>query len=308
MPTLADLVVAGPHTFRLVRAPSGADVPLGTIRVAGAGERTPLDPGDLILAVGEHLDLPVLLASASAAGAAAVVARGNDLRAAAAGSSVALLRTTPGTTWEQVYRVAESVTGAARPEGRPRPAGAVLAFAPLGEGEVRYAVVPAADPAALRARAAERAEHLRDATGTPFCAGIGSVFDAHEGAAASRAEAERVVAVLRRRTDLGRVAAIDDVRPHAALAGLRSVLDDAEHLHLPQLATLREHDAERGTSFLPTLRSYLDTFGDATESARVLGVPVNTFRYRLRRLVALAGIDLDDTDERLVCELQLAAT
>jgi hypothetical protein len=308
VPTLADLVAAGPHAFRLVCAPSGADVPLGTVRVAGPGERTPLDPGDLVLAVGEHLDLRALLASASAAGAAAVVARGSgdDLRAAAAGSSAALLRTAPGTTWEQVYRVAESVAGTARPEGEPRPAGAVLAFAPLGEGEVRYAVVPAAEPAALRALAAGRAEHLHEATGTPFCAGIGSVFDARAGAAASRAEAARVVAVLRRRTDLGRVAAIDDVRSHAALAGLRRVLGDAEHLHLPQLAALRDHDAERGTSFLPTLRSYLDTFGDAAESARVLGVPVNTFRYRLRRLVALAGIDLDDTDERLVCELQLA--
>jgi hypothetical protein len=309
VPTLADLVVAAPHAIRLVCAPSGADVPLGAVRVAAPRERTPLGRGDLVLAVGEHLDLTLLMADANAARAAAVVARGSAdaLRAAGAGGAVAVLRTTPGTTWEQAFRVAESLAGPVGVRDAARAAGVALAFAPLGEGEVRHDVVPAADPAALRALAAARVERLRATTGEAFCAGIGAVFGDDAGVAASRADAERVVAVLRRRPDLGPVATVDDVRPHAALAGLRRVLHDAEHLRLPQLAALRDHDAERGTSFLPTLRSYLDTFGDAAESARALGVPVNTFRYRLRRLVALAGIDLDDADERLVCELQLAA-
>jgi DNA-binding PucR family transcriptional regulator len=40
-------------------------------------------------------------------------------------------------------------------------------------------------------------------------------------------------------------------------------------------------------------------------AAERLHVHRNTFRYRLRRIEELAGIDLDDPDERLVAELQL---
>lgn len=296
MPTLADLVAAGPPALDLVRAPYGTGVPLGAVRVAGPGERTVLHRDDVVLAVGGH-DLTRLAADAGAARAAAVVVRG-DLDPP--GDRVALLRVPPGTSWDAVCRLAESVAGPATSDAGG-PAGAVVAFAPLGGGDARYAVLPAADPDALRAAAAERLGELDG-----HCAGIGSVFERTGDAATSRAEADRVVAVLRRRPDLGRVAFVDDVRPHAALAALRAVVHAAEHLRLPQLAALRDHDAAQGTSYLPTLHSYLVTFGDASESARVLGVPVNTFRYRLRRLLTVAGLDLDDTDERLVCELQLA--
>ena len=49
----------------------------------------------------------------------------------------------------------------------------------------------------------------------------------------------------------------------------------------------------------------LDALGDVRLAADLVGVHPNTFRYRLRRLGALAGIDLDDPVERLVAHLQL---
>ena len=54
-----------------------------------------------------------------------------------------------------------------------------------------------------------------------------------------------------------------------------------------------------------TLRAYLDAFGDVGLAADCLGVHPNTFRYRLHRIVKLAGLDLDDPDERLAVELRL---
>jgi DNA-binding PucR family transcriptional regulator len=79
------------------------------------------------------------------------------------------------------------------------------------------------------------------------------------------------------------------------------------HLRLPQLAALRAHDAANGSEYVATLAACLDALGNVSTSAERLGVHVNTFRYRLRRLVAVSGLDLGDPDTRLVCGLELAA-
>ena len=44
---------------------------------------------------------------------------------------------------------------------------------------------------------------------------------------------------------------------------------------------------------------------DLTEAAEELGVHPNTLRYRLRRALELAELDLEDGDERVVVELGL---
>lgn len=79
------------------------------------------------------------------------------------------------------------------------------------------------------------------------------------------------------------------------------------HLRTPQLAALRAHDAAHGSDYVATLAACLDSLGNVATSSERLGVHVNTFRYRLRRLVNVAGLDLDDPDQRLVCALELAA-
>jgi DNA-binding PucR family transcriptional regulator len=54
-----------------------------------------------------------------------------------------------------------------------------------------------------------------------------------------------------------------------------------------------------------TLRAFLDHFGDSTAAAASLDVHPNTFRYRMRRLLEISGLDLDDPVERMVVYLQL---
>jgi DNA-binding PucR family transcriptional regulator len=71
------------------------------------------------------------------------------------------------------------------------------------------------------------------------------------------------------------------------------------------LLTLVEHDASKDSAYIETLRAYLAAFGDVTAAANSLNVHPNTFRYRLRRLVEISGIDLEDAEQRLVAELQL---
>jgi DNA-binding PucR family transcriptional regulator len=120
----------------------------------------------------------------------------------------------------------------------------------------------------------------------------------------SRWEADRVLRVLAEWPDAPRVAGIDDVRPRAILLELRDVAAERPHLLEGKLRALREHDAAHGTPYVSTLRAYLDALGDVLAAAKRLGVHPNTFRYRLRRLVEVSGIDLDDPDERAVTELQ----
>ncbi|SEE72384.1 PucR family transcriptional regulator [Jiangella alba] len=69
-------------------------------------------------------------------------------------------------------------------------------------------------------------------------------------------------------------------------------------------ARLVEHDARHGSGLVPTLRAWLDHFGDNIAAAASLHVHPNTFRYRLRRVGEISGMDLDDGDERLSLMLQ----
>ena len=61
---------------------------------------------------------------------------------------------------------------------------------------------------------------------------------------------------------------------------------------------------DRGGGLVATLAAYMDCFGDVRAAAAQLGVHPNTFRYRLRRLQELVGLDLTDPAERIVAALQ----
>ena len=95
------------------------------------------------------------------------------------------------------------------------------------------------------------------------------------------------------------------LRPHTILVELRDLAAERPHLRLGKIEQLVDHDAKHGTGYVETLRAYLDAFGDIPAASARIGVHPNTFRYRIRRLSELSGIDLDDAEERLVAQLQL---
>jgi GAF domain-containing protein len=121
----------------------------------------------------------------------------------------------------------------------------------------------------------------------------------------SRRAAEQALKVMIDRQPAGQVVRIDDVRAHAVLLELLDVAAEHSNFQQGKLDALIDHDAARGTSYVPTLRAYLDAACDTGRAAAEIGVHVNTLRYRLKRLVELSGLRLDDPDERLVTELQL---
>jgi PucR C-terminal helix-turn-helix domain/GGDEF-like domain len=153
--------------------------------------------------------------------------------------------------------------------------------------------------------AATIVDRVERATGLRLVAGIGSSVPQVRDVPRSRTAAEHALAVLEQGKLRARAVHIEDVRAHAVLLELLGLAAGRPSLLQGKLEALVEHDREHSTAYTETLRSYLDCLGDSAAAARRMGVHPNTLRYRLRRLVELSGLDLEDPDERFVTELQL---
>lgn len=71
------------------------------------------------------------------------------------------------------------------------------------------------------------------------------------------------------------------------------------------VAELRRHDREHATSYVATLRAWLEAQGDPVAAAERLGVHPNTVRNRVRRMVEVTALDLDDARKRLAMIIDL---
>jgi DNA-binding PucR family transcriptional regulator len=89
------------------------------------------------------------------------------------------------------------------------------------------------------------------------------------------------------------------------MSQLRELALNDRRLLRGKLDSLMAQDRHKGTSYVATLRAYLDAFGDLPKASEAMFVHPNTFRYRLKRLIELAALDLDDPEERIVLHLQL---
>jgi len=179
------------------------------------------------------------------------------------------------------------------------------ACAPIGSRV--YALLPSEGEAQSEAAAA-LARAIVDRAGqalrVPLRAAVGSTVSGLDTVGRSRREADEVLDVLGPDA-ASTVASIDSMRARVVVHRLRQLVADNPDLNQGKIVLLAEQDAAKGTSWIPTLRAYFDAFGDMAEAAARVNVHPNTFRYRLRRITELFGIDLADADERLVAELQL---
>lgn len=123
--------------------------------------------------------------------------------------------------------------------------------------------------------------------------------------ARSRAEAEETLGLLRSGVLPGRLACFDEVWPALALHRAASAAAAARVTELGPLSVLREHDAANDTDYVDTLYEWLRHPGEPRAAARSLGIHPNTLRYRMRRLLELVSLDLDDPDVRLALLNQL---
>jgi DNA-binding PucR family transcriptional regulator len=175
-------------------------------------------------------------------------------------------------------------------------------------GRTVYALLPVPHSLAedrIEALAQEIVEHASSTLRTPILAAIGSTASGARAIPRARAEAERVLRVLAADPGSRTVATIADVGSRAVLFELHEVTRDHPDIARGQIQAVAAHDAKHGTEYQETLGAYLDAFGDIRAAASRIGVHPNTFRYRLRRLVELFAITMEDPDDRLVLSLQL---
>jgi DNA-binding PucR family transcriptional regulator len=175
-------------------------------------------------------------------------------------------------------------------------------------GGVSYAVLPVtAELAGADERAAAVATEFLQRTGgrVPGMIGVGSVAPDVSALTRSRDAADRALRVLRSGTTSRRVTRAADVHIESLMLQLADLAAAEGHRASGPVARLAEYDAAHRTELVQTLRAWLDAFGDAITAAAEVHVHPNTFRYRLRRIAEVGGIDLDDADSRFAAMLEL---
>lgn len=183
----------------------------------------------------------------------------------------------------------------------PRSASALI-------GGVAYGILPV--PIGLEdadTRAERVAAEFLDRTGDRLrCAvGIGRIATGVTEFAQSRIDADRALRVIRSGHAARPIARITEVYATALLLELSDLIAaEAAPPHGP-LSQLLKYDEEHHTQLVPSLRAWLDAFGDVNAAASAVHVHPSTFRYRLRRVVEIAGLDLDDAEQRFAAMLQL---
>lgn len=123
----------------------------------------------------------------------------------------------------------------------------------------------------------------------------------------SRLEAVELISLAQR----GRVdtptTSFETAWPEVVLARARESLRVDPPLGHGVLAPLAAHDRDRGTDYVTTLEAFLAHYGEPTRAAKSLHVHTNTLRYRMKHIVELTGIDLDDVRLRTAIIIYLLA-
>lgn len=177
-----------------------------------------------------------------------------------------------------------------------------LGLAAALDGRV-YALLPAADRPRLESQL------LGTITRTALPAGWIALSDPVERIdqlPAVRRQVDRLLALCHRRgTDRPEIVRVADARDSLMLAELADAVRGSDALRDGPLGRIAGYDHDHGTSYVPTLRAWFESSGDAVAAAARLHLHPNTFRYRMTRARALFGLRLEQPDERLLLHLQL---
>jgi DNA-binding PucR family transcriptional regulator len=173
---------------------------------------------------------------------------------------------------------------------------------------VTYGLVPVAGPVTEGEDRAVRIAHdFLDRVGDRLrpVVGIGPVATDLAGLTHARLSVDRALRVLHASRGGRRVARLDDIQVESLMLELRDLAAARGDKPTGALARLLDYDRKHTSSLVETLQAWLDAFGDVTSASEALYVHPNTFRYRLRRVAEVGGIDLGDPEQRFVTMLQL---
>jgi len=124
--------------------------------------------------------------------------------------------------------------------------------------------------------------------------------------AAARTEVDRVLDGTAATFPQGRVTTLAESLTPVLLGEIVDLIAEHPELHDPRLEALRDYDRRHNSSLRASVHAYLAEYGDVRGAAKSLNVHPNTLRYRLRRVEEILGIELSNTADRILLELQLA--
>ncbi|MEV8567860.1 helix-turn-helix domain-containing protein [Streptomyces sp. NPDC051322] len=180
--------------------------------------------------------------------------------------------------------------GAGAVSGSGSGVGAVPTVAAL----IRLRSAHALDPALTAAT------RLRDMAGGGATAGIATARRGLSGLTDSWLEASAAARAAAAQPGLGPIAEWASIGPYRMLTALpRSVAHDA---------VVRDLLTATHTELARTAEVFLDCAGQAGRTAAALGIHRQTLYYRLSRIEALTGLDLDEGEDRLLLHMALKGT
>ncbi len=157
-------------------------------------------------------------------------------------------------------------------------------------------------PVALAAACLAHAERLFP--GAVLTIGVGGACRDPSEVAAAYAQARRTLGTLRRLGRHGQVVAFEDLGIHRLLLQVPD-LDELRSFVREVIGSLTAHEARHRSGLLRTLAVYLRENGSLQRAARELHVHPNTVTYRLNRVQAITGLDLDRYQDRLMAQVAL---
>jgi PucR family transcriptional regulator, purine catabolism regulatory protein len=134
--------------------------------------------------------------------------------------------------------------------------------------------------------------------------GLGRLHSGLEGLRRSGREADQALASGRQVFGSGRLTYFGDLGIYRLLFAIRDQRE-LEAFYDDTLGALVEYDRRREGDLVKTLTAYFASGSSPGEAAAQLHLHRNTLLYRLNRIRAITGFDLDDPDTRLSLHLAL---
>lgn len=174
-------------------------------------------------------------------------------------------------------------------------------------GRATYGLVPSRDGGEGTERAVRIATEFVGRLGDRFQAvvAVGPSADTVAGLARARVSADRTLRVLREGSTGYQVAQESDVYVAALMLEVCDLVAARGDTLSGPVGRLLDYDARHRTKLVETLDAWLNALGDVTAAASAVYVHPNTFRYRLRRLAEVGGLDLSDPEARFAALVQL---
>ena len=183
----------------------------------------------------------------------------------------------------------------------------VLRVAPEAFATVRDDELVVLAPDAVDARELGRAAVQQAAALVPdwrVTVGIGGPLANAGAIARSYLQARRALETAQRFENQGEVVVFEDLGLYRLLfhvsdaAELRGFTDQV-------LGALIEYDERHNADFVRTLAAFLENNGNLQATARALNLHVNSVAYRMQRIRAIAQLDLEQAEDRLLAQVAL---